>query len=212
MVELSLEKDAALRDGKFQELRRQSSKVGALVIGEEQYDYYTHWLGPTLRELAPQLAPQESETPQIRARLAHKAGAYQIRDTLALLLRLGLLEQGPDGAYHQTHKHITTGPLSPELSVHAVRSMHRQMGELALESLDQTPVEERDISGLTVGVSEEAFAEIREELAKCRAKVAQIAEKSRARKGEKEAVYRLNLQLFPLAAGVSKANKGGKNG
>jgi uncharacterized protein (TIGR02147 family) len=81
--------------------------------------------------------------------------------------------------------------------------MHRQMGELAVRALDEIPVKERDISGLTLGVSENAFFRISQEIADFRRRISSIVMEDT---GENR-VYRLNVQLFPL----TKDFRGGQN-
>ena len=78
--------------------------------------------------------------------------------------------------------------------------MHRQMGELGVQSLDQVPVKERDVSGLTIGISEEAYEKIIKEIAEFRRRVSSIVLED---SGE-ERVYRLNVQLFPLTKTLPK--------
>ena len=71
--------------------------------------------------------------------------------------------------------------------------MHRQMSELATPALD-LPKEERNFSGVTMGVSRESYARIVDVLNECRKKIIAIA----GEENNVEQVYRVNLQLFPL--------------
>jgi uncharacterized protein (TIGR02147 family) len=81
--------------------------------------------------------------------------------------------------------------------------MHRQMGELAVRALDEIPVKDRDISGLTLGISDNAFYRISKEIADFRRRVTSIVLND---SGESR-VFRLNVQLFPL----TKEFKGGRD-
>ncbi|WP_234980083.1 TIGR02147 family protein [Fibrobacter sp. UWEL] len=56
----------------------------------------------------------------------------------------------------------------------------------------------RNFSGVTIGIDEEDYAKIIEELDACRKRIISIAT---AKKGGNR-VYRLNLQLFPLTEKV----------
>ena len=82
--------------------------------------------------------------------------------------------------------------------------MHRQMGELAVQSLDAVPVQERDISGLTLGIPESALTRIRNEIADFRRRITNIATES----ATTDRVYRLNIQFFPLTHKLSTAEEG----
>ena len=72
--------------------------------------------------------------------------------------------------------------------------MQRQMGEFAVKALD-LPLSERDMSGLTMGLTRRAYEKIRKEIADFRRRIVAIASED----DETEQVYRLNLQLFPLS-------------
>jgi hypothetical protein len=69
------------------------------------------------------------------------------------------------------------------------------MGELALAALDY-PKEERDMTGLTLGMSERCYAEVVRELAECRRRIVALVQSDSV----VEKVYRLNMQLFPMAS------------
>jgi uncharacterized protein (TIGR02147 family) len=68
------------------------------------------------------------------------------------------------------------------------------MGEFAVKALD-LPLSERDMSGLTMGLTRRAYEKIRKEIADFRRRIVAIASED----DETEQVYRLNLQLFPLS-------------
>ena len=121
-----------------------------------------------------------------------------MKNSLKLLEKNGMLEKDEQGHYRQGNRSITTGNL--DVTSLAIREMHRQMGELAVQSLDQVPVNERDVSGLTIGISENAFEKITKEIAEFRRRISAIVMDD---SGE-ERVYRLNVQLFPLTNTLPK--------
>jgi len=124
--------------------------------------------------------------------LVFGGNASDVRNSLKLLEKNGMLLKDEQGNYKQGHQAITTGNL--DVTSLAVREMHRQMGELALQSLDGVPAAERNVSGLTIGISENAFEKIVSEIAEFRRRVCAIAMEDSG----PERVYRLNVQLFPL--------------
>jgi len=81
----------------------------------------------------------------------------------------------------------------------AAREMQRQMGEFAVKALDM-PLSERDMSGLTLGLTRNAYERIRKEIADFRRRIVAIATEDE----ETEQVYRMNLQLFPLSERLEK--------
>jgi hypothetical protein len=49
--------------------------------------------------------------------------------------------------------------------------MHREMGNLAIDSLDRFTASERNITGITMGVNRDAYERIVYELDECRKKL-----------------------------------------
>jgi uncharacterized protein (TIGR02147 family) len=190
LVAFNQAKDGAEKKSRFAHLRRLARENNREIIGEDQYDYFESWKNPVLREMAPNMP---GATPaQLASKLAFDAETAGVKKSLNLLQKTGILEKDAAGNFKQGSKAISTGNL--EVASLSVREMHRQMGELAVRALDEIPVKERDISGLTMGLSEEAFQRVSMEIEAFRRRIVAIAmEDSRTDK-----VYRLNMQLFPL--------------
>ena len=188
LVAFNQEKSSAAKKKIFAEMRRIANENAFALVGEDQYDYYGSWLNPVLREMAPRL---NGATPaQMAGELVFDCDASRVKNSLKLLEKNGLLEKDEQGHYNQSSRSVTTGNL--DVTSLAIREMHRQMGELGIQSLDQVPVKERDISGLTICISEGAFEKITKEIAEFRRRISSIVMEDA---GE-ERVYRLNVQLF----------------
>lgn len=183
-------KDSSEKKAAYKEMRRIASENSVTLVGEEQYDYYESWVNPVVRELAPKM---KGATPaKIASELEYGVDTDEIKKALALLQKVNLIKKDENGNYVQSAKSITTGNF--EVASLSVREMHRQMGELALKSIDEVSMKERDISGMTLGVSEVAFHKIAQEIADFRRRVGAIVNEDNGN----ERVYRLNVQLFPL--------------
>ena len=90
----------------------------------------------------------------------------------------------------------------------AARDMQRQMGEFAIKSLN-LPLSERDMSGITMGLTQRAYDRIRKEIADFRRRVIAIASEDE----DTEQVYRMNIQLFPMSEKLNgKKGRGAKMG
>ena len=74
------------------------------------------------------------------------------------------------------------------------RGSLRQYVAKAIESLDKDPFESIDISGATVSISSRRIAEARELIRDFHRRICALLED-----GRKDAVYRVNVQLFPLS-------------
>ena len=190
LVEFNQEKSSAAKKKIFAEMRSLANDNAFALVGEEQYDYYNSWLNPVLREMAPRL--NGASPAQMVGKLVFDSDSAKVKSSLKLLEKNGFLEKDEQGNFHQCNRAVTTGNL--DVVSLAVREMHRQMGELGVQSLDQVPVNERDVSGLTIGISQNAFEKITKEIAEFRRRISSIVMED---SGE-ERVYRLNVQLFPL--------------
>lgn len=162
------------------------------VLSGDLFEYYDSWRNPVLRELAP-LMP--GATPgEIAKKIYAETSAQEVRESLDFLTRTGLLKKNDDGSLAQSEASVKGAPDATRL---ALRGMHRQMSELATPALD-LPKEERNFSGVTMGVSRETYARIVDVLDECRKKIIAIVAEDK----DIDQVYRLNLQLFPLTRNI----------
>ena len=193
MVEFGNAKNDTKKKAAFAELTRIAREQKARVIDSDTFAYYDSAINSIVRELAP-LMPGALPN-EIAKRIKHIYTAQQVRDSLAMLTRAKFLEETGENVYRQTHKAITG---STEAIPLALRSMNREMTDLAKEAIDTVDVRERNISGVTMGVDAWTLARINDEVNKCRRRIIALANSSR----KIDRVYRLNLQLFPLTDNV----------
>ena len=169
------------------------------VIDEDAFEYYDSWKNQVVRELAPMMPG--AMPGEIAKACTQEVSAFEVRKSLAFLEKAGFLKLSQDNVYEQTDKAVTG---SKEALPLAIRMMHREMGRLGVESVEQFNADERNVSGVTLGVNREGYEEIVKELDACRKKIISIAAKC----GKLDQVYRLNLQFFPLSKKVG-TEKGG---
>lgn len=193
-------KNSTEKKNVYKQMRALAASNSVKLVGEEEYDYFETWRNPVIRELAPKM---KGATPaKMAEQFEFDVNTADVKKSLAQLQNLGLLKKDKDGNFVQDSKSITTGNL--DVTSLAIRDMHRQMGNLAVKALDEVPVNERDISGMTLGVSEMAFQKIVQEIADFRRRVGAIVMEDSG----SERVYRMNVQLFPLTKDFID---GGKN-
>ena len=163
------------------------------VVDKDAFEYYDSWRNPVVRELAP-LMPGAMPG-EIAKMCTQEVSALEVRKSLAFLERTGFLKQIGENVYVQTEKSVEGSKEGLPL---AIRSMHREMGNLAVDSLDRFTADERNVTGVTMGIDRKTYERIVHELDECRKKITAIAEECNIIKQ----VYRLNLQLFPLSKEV----------
>ena len=174
----------------FERMLSIAKQSNAKVIEADAYHYFDSWKNPVIRELAPAMPGAKPLA------LAHacrpKITAAEVSETLNFLVKANLLQKDKDGKYAQTEIGVSTGPM--DATPVAVREMHRQMGEFALGAIEGVPQNERHFSGLTLGVTHDAYDEIVQEIAEFRKRIIAIA----TRTNDTDEVYRLNVQFFPM--------------
>jgi uncharacterized protein (TIGR02147 family) len=166
------------------------------ILEGDSFRYFESWKNPVLRELAPAMPGAK---PLALAKACRPGiTAAEVSESLSFLVKANLLQKDENVNYVQTEKSVTTGPM--DVTPLAVRGMHRQMGEFALDAIEGVPQNERHFSGLTLGITQSAYDEIVQEIAAFRKRIIAIA----TRDDETDEVYRLNVQFFPLTKKSAK--------
>jgi uncharacterized protein (TIGR02147 family) len=156
-----------------------------------QHEYYYHWFVPVVRELVG-LHDFKGDYKNLAAAVTPPISVREARFAVKLLKNLGMIEQVPDGAHRQTDSAIVSDSSVARM---AVRSFNREMLRKAEIALDNTPIEERQIYGVTVGISKECYNVLTVEMAAFRDRVVAIVNNDHS----SDRVYQMHLQLFPLS-------------
>ena len=175
----------------------QAHKVN--VLGKDSMGYYESWKNPVLRELVPHVPGMFPK--KVADCCLPKLTASEVKESVRYLESLGLLVKNRDGSYRQSDKSVSTGEMS--FVPLTIQQMHLQMGGFALDAIKNLPLSERNVSGITMGLTQKAYKKIVEELAEFRKKVVAIATED----DDMEQVFRLNLQLFPLTWKLASGKK-----
>lgn len=183
----------------FEDMMEIAKTHRAAILGSGLYDYFSNWTNATLRELAP--AMKGASPAEIAQKCLPEISTEKAQESLDFLVKNGFLKKRGNFRYRQSQKSVATGRIS--IAAPAVRSFHRQMGELALNTLDSVPVAERNFSTITLGLTDKTYKKILRELANFRRKVIALA----TNEDDVERVYEMNLQLFPLTRKIDKRKK-----
>lgn len=182
----------------FQELLKWKEKRPWEAVVKDQYEYLSHWYYVTLRELAG--LPDFQEDPQwIQKRLFGTVGAWEIRDALKTLERLGLVYRDEEGRLRQKATELHTGR---EVESVAAYHYHKGLFEISGEILNATSHEVREVFSLVSPLDPEIFRELKSKMNRFQDEVVVFlreAEKARASSETgKRQVYMMNMQLMPL--------------
>ncbi|MBD3244300.1 MAG: TIGR02147 family protein [Chitinivibrionales bacterium] len=179
-------------------MRRLKTPIRQHKVAIDDYAYYASWYNPVVRDLACSV-DWHGDYALLAKCVCPRITARQARESMTLLLDLGFLVRGDDGRYRQAHPAITTGS---EVVATGVRGLNREMARLGVAAIDEFPPSQRDISSAVIGVSEESYRQIKQEIQAFKRRVFQIVDDDAAT----DRVYNLNVHLFP----VSEPGKDGR--
>lgn len=199
LVRFGQAKKENVRNSAYAEMMEIAETQKVRILEGESISFYESWKYPVLRELAPMM-------PGAKPSDLSKAcgGAFsveEVRNALAFLTRAKFLRKTATDVYELEDRSLQASVAAMPTQV---RSMHKEMANFAKEAIEKYPVNERNFSGVTVGIDEEDYAAIVKELDACRKRIISIAT---AKKGGNR-VYRLNLQLFPLTEKIPQDKPG----
>ena len=197
MVKFDNAKTDADKKTHFRKMLSIAEAHKAKILEGDAFRYFESWKHQVLRELAPAMPGAKPLA------LAHACRpditAAEVTAALSFLVKAGLLKKDEQGRYIQTDTYVSTGPM--DVTPVAVRGLHRQMGEIALEAIEGVPQDQRHFSGLTLGITRDAYGEIVQKIAEFRKELVAIATRDSAT----DEVYRLNVQFFPMTKkGINK--------
>ncbi len=152
--------------------------------------YHSSWYLPAIRELVQSREFREDPS-WVASRTIPPITAREAEIAIATLLQLGLLKRDDTGRLVQTDELVSTGPETRGLHI---RNYHRTMMQHAGESMDLVAASDRDISSLTVCVSESGLARLKERVQRFRRELLELS----AQEDEPVQVVQMNFQLFPL--------------
>jgi uncharacterized protein (TIGR02147 family) len=160
-------------------------------LDADHYEYFSRWYHCAIREMIS--LPFFREDPAwIAATLQPAITAKQAEGTLKLLQRLNLAVRNENGKLQVGEKAISS---EYEMKTLSLRNFSLEMIERARESLERVPPEKREISGLTMGISEECIDRIRQRIRMFKEEIISMIVDDN---NESRSVYQMNVQFFPL--------------
>jgi uncharacterized protein (TIGR02147 family) len=170
-------------------------------ISEAQFNYYSNWYYIPVRELVGM--PGFKEDPAwIAKKFDPPITEQNVKKALNELQKLGLIIRDAEGRLTTAHSNINT---ANEVTSQTIAQYHREMMRLAAESIDRFPRTRREISSITMGVSEGTANLIKKRVQEFRAELANlIAQDSEG----VDRVYQLNFQFFPMVCTADEKAEG----
>lgn len=169
---------------------RSFEEAAVRIVDADQYRYYEKWYHSAIRALL-EFYPMNDAYETIGKLLIPAVLPENVRSSFKLLKELGMIEKDANGFYRPTEAVISSGYDASGMAINTFLFNSLRLSESALGRFS---LAERNFSCLTLGISEQGFKEIRDELRSFRRKIMKIAEKDQANR-----IYQLSFQLFPLS-------------
>ncbi len=189
---LVLFNQAKSHDERHEYLRRLRRSMPR-ALSPRQMTLFSQWYYVVIREMLSYVAFRD-DYQGLAAEIAPPITAQQAKEAIRVLTEIGLIRRNPGGWYTQADNAIATDDevRSADLAGFQLHTM-----EMAKTALRKTPSDRRDISTLTVSMSEKGFERFKGEVQRFRKHLASLACADQSPNG----VYQINIQLFPLTRG-----------
>lgn len=195
LVHYNQAKDDETKKNAFASMKDIAKANKIRVVDADAFTYFESWKNPVLREL---VAMMPGATPKAVAEMCWQPiTADEVRKSLNFMVSVGILQRKSKNVYVQAEKALVG---NSDVMPLVLRSMHREMAGFAQKAIDEFDVNDRDVSGVTMGIDRDTYEQIVRELESCRRKIVAIANTCK----EPNQVYRLNLQMFPLSKNTQK--------
>jgi len=191
LVRLNSAADPATSHQAFLELRQMRGDLQR-NLSDDTHEYFTSWLHPVMRTLLSLVEFRGLGWTRLAGLFRKTVTPDQARQSVELLLRLGLVERDPRGILRPTGGTVSSGE---KWLGQAVQEFQRQTIALSGELLDATPKPERDVSTLTLPASRERLDELKDKIRQFRQEVIAWARDL----PQEDVVVQLNIQLLPVA-------------
>jgi uncharacterized protein (TIGR02147 family) len=162
------------------------------VVDVRQYEFYDKWYYSAVREMLDFFPCDGNNLENLGKMVQPAIHPAEVAKSLSLLEELGMIKKDLNGLYKKADPVITT---EYEAQAVAINNFVISTADLAKEAIDRFPRNERNLSWMTLSVSQEGFETIQEELRAFRARALEIARQD----AKANRVYQFNFQVFPMS-------------
>jgi uncharacterized protein (TIGR02147 family) len=171
----------------------------AQILRKDQYEFYSNWYHVTIRSIIG-MYDFKGDYKWLSKMVNPHITVTQAKHSVELLEKLGLVCKEKGGTYRIGDKSLTTGK---DIMSIAFQNFHMACNDLAKRAFTQYPLDTRNMTGLTLGISKNSYDKICEEIQGFQTKIMEIANRDE----EADRVYQLNFHLFPTSDNAPERKK-----
>jgi len=179
----------------YQQIMDHRKRKVTLLSGE-QFSLFSEWYFVVIREIL-HVVNFKDDYGALARMVTPSVTKSEAKKAIASLESLRLIARNDEGFFKPVDKAIATGD---EITVHEVCRYQAKMITLAQFALESVPLKHREISGLTLSISDDKFQLIKSEIQEFRKKILQIASND----PKPERVFRCNFHLFPVSDEIGR--------
>jgi uncharacterized protein (TIGR02147 family) len=159
------------------------------ILGKEKFEFYATWYHSTLRELL-FFYDFDGDYGKLARKLRPSIRKEQAVKAMELLQKLDMIRKQAGGHFRPTSENIIK---DSRFKSDYIANYIKANIELSLDAFERIPSQERDLSTVTLCLSQKGFEEIKSELKSLRRRLLDIAEKDT----DPQTVFQCNLHVFP---------------
>jgi uncharacterized protein (TIGR02147 family) len=159
-------------------------------IERQQYEYYSTWYHPVVRELA--VGQNCDGSPEeIAKKISPEISPAQAAKSLTLLESLGFIQKTESGKWRQTNPIISA---APEMRTVIIHNYHKSVLDLIKFKMDEVPEEKQTVFTMTLGIKRERLGQLQAKSKEFREEIFRLVSEDTS----PEDVVLLNVQMLPV--------------
>jgi uncharacterized protein (TIGR02147 family) len=170
----------------------------AQVVRKDHFEFFSKWYHVAIRAIIGYIK-FKGDYQDLAKRLSPPVTPKEAKKSVQLLTKLGLIKKKSNGVYVVTEPNITTGK-DDNIRKLGLANFHMDCTDLAKRAIDIIHRDERNITGLTVGISKYSYERICQEIQEFQARISQIAINDK----DADRVYQINFHVFPMSETLEK--------
>lgn len=159
-------------------------------IERQQYEYYSTWYHPVVRELV--VAKDCNGSPEeIAKRISPEVTPTQVAKSIALLESLGFIQKTESGTWRQTNPILAA---APEMHSVVIHNYHKNLLDLTRTKMDEVPETQQTVFTMTLGIKRDRLPQLQTKLKEFREEIFRLVSEDTS----PEDVVLLNVQMYPV--------------
>lgn len=188
LVKHANSRNAADRDKFFKNLIKYKERETAKEIDKNLLSYFSNWLNPVIKETVA-TSSLAGNPEEIKDKILFPVRLEDVKNSLTLLEEIGLIKKDRKGKYQAAKSDVMT---SRQVSSIEVAGYHKELLELAKQSVTLVEPTRRELLAITLRLTDENMKVAKELLHDTLKKILELETENG---GE---VVQINTQLFPF--------------